>query len=641
MRRGVVLATALMALTLPALAQAQSVERGSPLQRTPFPANQGNVCNGQPQPDSGQFPYQFVNNGAASCSWYQVGVAGAAFLSDTRTGFVGASGTVTSVSVRSGPNPAPLRFFIGRQITPAQNGNPAGNPECCFFVYEVGPFQPAPDTVTTFPVNMPVESSATPTIITNDFIGFSANSNGGTLPLARIPGQDNNGTFGSTGTLSAGGLWPAFGQLTNDTGGGRRSGGYGGIEVLLRYTLTARGGGTIPGPVIRFPTNLSIVALGGTVLRPIGARPGRDHRLPPGQLQRRAQPGHADRVLPAAKKKTRKIRSLGTRKFSDEGQAQGADQAEQARAQAGQAQEHEGELVGNLGAGGTVTKDMTLKKAKKKATRKRARGSSPVARLPPPPLIDFGLGLRRLLLRAADALLPANAVMWQRTMALGRAQVVFVVAELGVADALAGGKATAAELARRLEVDEDALHRVLRAAADDGLLRLDRRGRFALTRLGATLRSDADHSMRPWARYLALSSTRAAWADLGESVRTGEAAFPRVHGTSVWSWFAEHPEEERLFAAAMQAMTQFEAPVLARSELFADRGTHCDVAGGAGTLLAALLDQRPGCAACWSRRRACCPRPSGTWPGAGCWSGPSWWWATCSRASRRAPTCIR
>ena len=91
-------------------------------------------------------------------------------------------------------------------------------------------------------------------------------------------------------------------------------------------------------------------------------------------------------------------------------------------------------------------------------------------------MIDFGLGLRRLLLRAADALLPANAVMWQRTMALGRAQVVVVVAELGVADALAGGKATAAQLARRLEVDEDALHRVLRAAADDGLLRLDRRG---------------------------------------------------------------------------------------------------------------------------------------------------------------------
>ena len=62
----------------------------------------------------------------------------------------------------------------------------------------------------------------------------------------------------------------------------------------------------------------------------------------------------------------------------------------------------------------------------------------------------------------------------------------------------------------------------------------------------------------------------------------------------MWSWFAEHPEEERLFAAAMQAMTEFEAPVLARAGAVADDGgTVCDVAGGAGTLLAALLDARP------------------------------------------------
>lgn len=216
-----------------------------------------------------------------------------------------------------------------------------------------------------------------------------------------------------------------------------------------------------------------------------------------------------------------------------------------------------------------------------------------MARIPPAPVIDFGLALRRLLLRAADALLPADAAMWQHTMALARGQVIAVVAELGVADELGASRATAAQLARRLDVDADALHRLLRAAADDGILRLDRRGRFGLTRLGATLRSDAEPSMRPWARYLGLESTRSAWAGLGESVRGGQAAFPRVHGISVWRWFADHPEEEQLFAAAMQALTEFEAPALARSELFAEEGTHCDVAGGAGTLLAALLDHRP------------------------------------------------
>jgi O-methyltransferase domain len=216
-----------------------------------------------------------------------------------------------------------------------------------------------------------------------------------------------------------------------------------------------------------------------------------------------------------------------------------------------------------------------------------------VAPLPPPQVIDFGLRLRRLLLRAADALLPPQAAMWQHTMAGARAEVIGVVAELRVADLLASGPATAEDLAGRLDVNADVLHRVLRAAADDGLFRLDRRGRFKLTRLGGALRADAEPSLRPWARYLALDSTRAAWADLGESVRTGKAAFPRVHGTSVWSWFAEHPEEEQLFAAAMRQLTELEAPALAGLPMLSGSATHCDVAGGAGTLLGAMLVANP------------------------------------------------
>jgi hypothetical protein len=76
-------------------------------------------------------------------------------------------------------------------------------------------------------------------------------------------------------------------------------------------------------------------------------------------------------------------------------------------------------------------------------------------------------------------------------------------------------------------------------------------------------------------------------------VRTGRAAFPRVHGTSVWDWFAKHPEEERLFASAMRSMTEFEAPSLTTASVWPEEGTLCDVAGGAGTLLAAILADRP------------------------------------------------
>src|SRR3954447_24134084 len=98
-------------------------------------------------------------------------------------------------------------------------------------------------------------------------------------------------------------------------------------------------------------------------------------------------------------------------------------------------------------------------------------------RVPPPPAVDAALFLRRMLLRAADSLLPPWAAVWDRTMGVGRTQIIGVVAELGVPDLL-DSPMSAADLAVRLDVDADALHRVLRAAAVDGLFRVDRRGRF-------------------------------------------------------------------------------------------------------------------------------------------------------------------
>lgn len=215
-------------------------------------------------------------------------------------------------------------------------------------------------------------------------------------------------------------------------------------------------------------------------------------------------------------------------------------------------------------------------------------------RTPPPRAIDAAFALRRVLLRAADSLLPPWAVAFDRTMGLARTQVIGVLAELGVADVLeSAGPLTAADVAARLDVDADALHRVMRAAAADGFLRIDRRGRFKLTRVGRTLRTDAPASIRSWARYMALASSRGAWGDLGESVRTGRAAFERVHGQSVWDWFTAHPEEERLFASAMQSITEFDAPALAASSVLPDEGSVCDVAGGVGTLLGEILVTNP------------------------------------------------
>ena len=214
----------------------------------------------------------------------------------------------------------------------------------------------------------------------------------------------------------------------------------------------------------------------------------------------------------------------------------------------------------------------------------------------PPPRIAVRavVGLRRRLQRLADRIVPAQVAVFDQSIGVGRTQVIGTLADLGVADELARGAATADELAGRLGVDADALHRVMRAAAVLDVLAVDRAGRFSLTRTGQTLRSDHPASVRSWARYISLPSTSAAWADLTETVRTGSASFPRVNGRSVWEWFAEHPEEERLFAGAMRRLTEQDAPFIVHGYDWPRDGVLCDVAGGVGTLLASILETRPG-----------------------------------------------
>src|SRR5437764_10575665 len=137
-------------------------------------------------------------------------------------------------------------------------------------------------------------------------------------------------------------------------------------------------------------------------------------------------------------------------------------------------------------------------------------------RPPPRAAVIAVTALRRSLIALADRLIPAQFVVFDKSIGIGRTAVLGALAELGVADALASGPQTADELAPRLGVDADALHRVLRASAVEGFVKMDRRGGVKLTRLSQQLRSDVPHSARDWARYIALPSTTAAWAGVAE-----------------------------------------------------------------------------------------------------------------------------
>ena len=237
------LAACLCLMFAPAGASAQSLVGGSSLANGP---NYASDCRQKPFPNPNDFngDYVLIDSGQASCTWWQTGVFGSTNPNDRLKGYVPGNGTVTSITVLSGANPAPLRFVVARQLTPVAFGQPdLSNQACCFFVRDAGPFQPAPNTTSTFAVNLPVESNRSTTEVTNDIIGFSAASGTGTLPLRTIPGQTRPFAFTEFGTLNAAATWPALGAIPNDSGGGRRPDGLAGFELLLQYTLCSGAAG--------------------------------------------------------------------------------------------------------------------------------------------------------------------------------------------------------------------------------------------------------------------------------------------------------------------------------------------------------------------------------------------------------------
>ena len=189
--------------------------------------------------------------------------------------------------------------------------------------------------------------------------------------------------------------------------------------------------------------------------------------------------------------------------------------------------------------------------------------------------------------------LPPEAVMIQLATSHWVARCIHVVAKLGVADQLKAGPKSAEDLAKAVGADASSLHRVLRALASIGVFEQGKDRRYALTPLGDTLRTDAPGSARPFAVYMAEPWHWNAYAELLHSVRTGQSAFPKVHGLPVFEWLERHPDASKTFNDAMVGFTQTTGVAVLDAYDFAGIGTLVDVGGGVGHLLAAILAKYP------------------------------------------------
>jgi len=168
---------------------------------------------------------------------------------------------------------------------------------------------------------------------------------------------------------------------------------------------------------------------------------------------------------------------------------------------------------------------------------------------------------------------------------------VYILAKLGIADLIKDESKTVDELATATASHALSLFRVLRALASIGIISQHGQNRFGATPLSDTLRSDVRGSLRAFAMTEMGEEHYPAWGELLHSVRTGGIAFDKAFGQPVWEFFANHPDNAKIFNDAMSGMTAQANEALHAAYDFGDIKRIMDVGGGHGGLITSILQK--------------------------------------------------
>ena len=162
------------------------------------------------------------------------------------------------------------------------------------------------------------------------------------------------------------------------------------------------------------------------------------------------------------------------------------------------------------------------------------------------------------------------------------------VVNLGIADALDDDPQTAATLAAATGLHAEALGRVLRLLAANGVFEC-RDGLFSHTPASRLLRADHPQSMRPLARMMGLPIHWMLSGEIEHSLRTGAPAVEKALPGGIWSYLSQNVEAGRLFEEAMTAKAYAQVRGVVSTYDFSRFTLVGDIGGGQGHLLQGIL----------------------------------------------------
>lgn len=174
------------------------------------------------------------------------------------------------------------------------------------------------------------------------------------------------------------------------------------------------------------------------------------------------------------------------------------------------------------------------------------------------------------------------------------AQAMHAATKLGIADLLASGPKSVAQLAGDSGAHPSSLECLLRALSTLGVFAITPDGRFCNTTLSDVLRTDHPESQRASALFLPAAFLWRPLGELHETIRSGEPAFQRIFGQHFFDYLASHQRDAATFNAVMTEGIGWTSSALLAAYDFSRFRSLVDVGGGEGALLRDILSATPG-----------------------------------------------
>ena len=195
---------------------------------------------------------------------------------------------------------------------------------------------------------------------------------------------------------------------------------------------------------------------------------------------------------------------------------------------------------------------------------------------------------------AASQQVPPQAQLMQMAFGFSAPFLLRAAAQLCLADHLAGGPKTAAELAVPTKSHAPSLYRLLRTLAAIGILSQDESHRFSLTPLAQPLRSDVPGSVRTSILSITGDLFTVPWSKLQYSVQTGQPSFDRHFGVPIFDKLSTDPDEAAWFQDMLIGLNAQDAPAVAAAYDFSSCKHIADIGGATGHMLTTILAGNPG-----------------------------------------------